>query len=220
MKRKWILTVAVLLLAVLAAGCREGGDSVHTKDPVDTSVQTTTTDATTCVTEHTDIVDDTTAATDPENTEETTADVETTDATVPVDIQEGVSDWEEPVESTPTAGREDQATEPDQEEPQTSAGGNSQPTKPTEGPKPTESSKPADDPKPTESTEKEDTGPKLLTFEEYKDLDAKGKQAYFESFATVEDFYEWLEAAEEASGGKQNNTSGDNQIDIGDYTKP
>lgn len=206
MTKRWILMAAALLLAVLAAGCQEGGTNVDTTGDASKASGEETTGTvvgeTLESTTQTDSVEDTTTATGSEDP------IETTKTTVPIDIEVDISDWEDPVEST--SGKETQAP----------AGGNSGTSKPTEDTKPAEGSEPTETSKPTEPTQEESAGPELLTYKEYEALTPEEKQAYFESFATVEDFYAWLEAAEEESGGKQNNTTGGDKIDIGDHIKP
>lgn len=216
MKKRWSLMAALLLLAVLIAGCQEGGANTYTTgDATKVSEEVTTgtvAGETLESTTQTDSVEDTTTAPRPEDP------IETTEATLPIDIEEGISDWEDPVEST--SDRETQTTEPHKVETQAPAGGNSGTPKPTVDTEPTEEPEPAETSESTEPTQEESAGPELLTYEEYDALTPEEKQAYFESFATVEDFYTWLEAAEEENDGKQNNTTGGDKIDIGDYIKP
>lgn len=206
MTKRWSLMAGVLLLAVLAAGCQEGGTNVDTTGGVSNATEEVTAGTvageTLESTTQTDAVEDTTTATGSEDP------IETTEATVPINIEVDISDWEDPVEST--SGEETQAP----------AGGNSGTSKPTEDTEPTEEPEPTETSKPTEPTQEESTRPELLTYEEYDALTPEEKQAYFESFATVEEFYAWLEAAEEESGGKPNNTTGGDKVDIGDYIKP
>lgn len=206
MKKRWSLMAALLLLAVLIAGCQEGGANTYTTGGVSNATEEVTTGTvageTLESTTQTDSVEDTTTAPRPEDP------VETTEATLPINIEVDISDWEDSVEST--AGKGTQAP----------AEGNSETPVPTVDTEPTEEPEPAETSKSTEPTQEESAGPELLTYEEYDALTPEEKQAYFESFATVEDFYIWLEAAEEESDGKQNNTTGGDKIDIGDYIKP
>jgi len=55
-----------------------------------------------------------------------------------------------------------------------------------------------------------------LTIEQYEALSTSQQQAYFQSFPTVDAFYEWLEAAE-AARKPGNTTTGDGTLDLGDY---
>ena len=55
-----------------------------------------------------------------------------------------------------------------------------------------------------------------LTIEEYESLTTSQKQAYFESFATVEAFYDWLDKAE-ANRKTDNTVTGDGNLNLGDY---
>lgn len=57
--------------------------------------------------------------------------------------------------------------------------------------------------------------PGSLTIEQYEALSVTQQQAYFQSFATVDAFYDWLEAAE-AARKPDNSVSGDGNLDLGD----
>lgn len=58
--------------------------------------------------------------------------------------------------------------------------------------------------------------PGSLTIEQYEALSTAQQQAYFQSFATVDAFYEWLEAAE-AARKPGNSVTGDGNLDLGDH---
>jgi len=80
------------------------------------------------------------------------------------------------------------------------------------------------DPSATEPTTGQQTGnqeqpdaSKPLTLAEYEAMTTAQQQAYFESFATPDAFYEWLEAAEEAAKGQENTVTGDGTLDLNDY---
>ena len=52
--------------------------------------------------------------------------------------------------------------------------------------------------------------------EEYEALPTSQQQAYFQSFDTVDAFYEWLEKAE-ANRKNDNTVTGDGSLNLGDY---
>lgn len=58
--------------------------------------------------------------------------------------------------------------------------------------------------------------PGSLTIEQYEALSTSQQQAYFQSFATVDAFYDWLEAAE-AARKPDGSITGDGNLDLGDY---
>ena len=88
-------------------------------------------------------------------------------------------------------------------------------TKPTEPAAPSESTKPTQSTEPTEST-KPSGGHTLLTFEEYLALDASGRQAYVESFSSMEEAMLWYATAQKEYEESQDkiDISGGN-IDLG-----
>ena len=55
-----------------------------------------------------------------------------------------------------------------------------------------------------------------LTIEEYEALPTSQQQAYFQSFDTVDAFYDWLEKAE-ANRKNDNTVTGDGSLNLGDY---
>lgn len=58
-----------------------------------------------------------------------------------------------------------------------------------------------------------------LTLEAYNAMSTSEQQAYFQSFATVDAFYEWLEKAEKdyEERHKNDTVTGDGTLDLGDY---
>ena len=67
-----------------------------------------------------------------------------------------------------------------------------------------------------QSSDVDVSGNKTLTIEEYESLSPADRQKYFESFETVEAFYEWLEKAE-ANRKNDNTVTGDGSLNLGDY---
>lgn len=63
------------------------------------------------------------------------------------------------------------------------------------------------------------TGNQTLTYAQYLALTTSEQQAYFESFASVDAFYEWLEIAEKEyeESMKNDSVTGDGTLDLGDY---
>ena len=63
------------------------------------------------------------------------------------------------------------------------------------------------------------TGNQTLTYAQYLALSTSEQQAYFESFASVDAFYEWLETAEKEyeESIKNDSVTGDGTLDLGDY---
>lgn len=64
-------------------------------------------------------------------------------------------------------------------------------------------------------SQEEDVG---LTYEEYQAMSGTDRQAFFDSFETMDDFLRWLEKAKAAYEGSKNENAinGDKPIDIGD----
>lgn len=107
-------------------------------------------------------------------------------------VVEGVEDWEDaPNQQTPTQQTAGEATT---EQPT---------TQPTTGQQ-------------TGNEEKPDAS-KPLTLAEYEAMTTAQQQAYFESFPTVDAFYEWLEEAEKAAQDDNNSVTGDGTLDLNDY---
>lgn len=179
MKKHTMVTAAALLLMVLAAGCRNAQSDTNTTTSADTSVFTQTETTQTATQDF--LQENPTEETQEITTPTGTEEVSGT--TENVHIQESVGAWEDPTQGT------EKEEKPDKIEP-----------------KPTRPSQPVQN---TEPTNTEDEAPELLTYEQYIALTPKEKQAYFESFATVEAFYEWLEVAEEAYNEGENTATGD-----------
>ena len=58
-----------------------------------------------------------------------------------------------------------------------------------------------------------------MKLEDYKAMTTAQQQAYFNSFASVDAFYEWLDAAEAdyEERHKNDTVTGDGTLDLGDY---
>ena len=74
---------------------------------------------------------------------------------------------------------------------------------------------PTQNQQPTEAPTLPPAGTKL-TIEENEALPTSQQQAYFQSFATVDEFYAWLDEAE-ANRKKDNTVTGDGTLDLNDY---
>ena len=82
----------------------------------------------------------------------------------------------------------------------------------------TTATQPAETTPTTEMTQPAEDG--AMTWEQYQALSNADKQAYFKTFATTEEFYQWLDAAKKAyeEQNKGNTITGDGSLNIGDFT--
>ena len=98
-------------------------------------------------------------------------------------------------------------------QPTTQSGQNGTQTQPTTQTTPTGSqgttNQPTGDP----------TKPGSLTYAQYIALTTAQQQAYFQSFDSVDAFYDWLDAAEAAYEAGRDTVTGDGTLDLGDFVK-
>ena len=69
----------------------------------------------------------------------------------------------------------------------------------------------------TQPTTPEPTESQKMTYAQYLALSRSQQQEFVRSFDNVEDFYEWLDAAEAEYKANQPDATGSGSIDIGDY---
>lgn len=175
-KKVTIAALAALLVAVLLAAVILGGHSESAAEPEQTAMETVATTEVNIPGLEDSIFDD-----EPEQTEETTPETqETTVNTEPTETTKAT----EPTKPT------EHPKDPNPIDP--SKPTNPKPTRPTEPTKPTEPSKPSE---PTDSTEPSGGETVVKNYAWFQNLSPSEQQAWMDSFATIDAFFEWYNAA-------------------------